>query len=244
LAAVLTGLQQSRHAFMVKMMDVEHAADSGPAAMPDMPYPIPGGGVPMPTMPTTPQSGADLMRQRYGRRLAARAARQAVGAGREFSQRYGGGPGARPPGTPGARPRFTPRPAPTRRGPETVLEEKQLKVTLTVDAVRLPLTGSERIFHGVPQEKLREGRPECRVARFGGGGGALLKQVADENRRLEDIRNLNLTTAPQELAPMDTSTNLTLLARIQRRERWCCPGPTICFNPVTWQRRGDQARED
>jgi type II secretory pathway pseudopilin PulG len=44
LAAVIAGLQRSRHAFIVKMMDVEHAADAGPAAMPDMPYAIPGGG--------------------------------------------------------------------------------------------------------------------------------------------------------------------------------------------------------
>jgi hypothetical protein len=37
----------------------------------------------------------------------------------------------------GPGPTFTP--ATGRRGPETVLEEKQLKVTLTVEAVRLPL---------------------------------------------------------------------------------------------------------
>jgi hypothetical protein len=70
--------------------------------------------------------------------------------------------------------------------------------------------------------------------------GLLLKQVADENRRLEDIRNLNLTTAAQELAPMDTSTNLTLLARLQRRERVVLSGTNNLFNPVVWLRRGDQ----
>jgi hypothetical protein len=70
--------------------------------------------------------------------------------------------------------------------------------------------------------------------------GLLLTQVAEENRRLEDIRNLNLTTAPQELAPMDTSTNLTLLARMERRERVVLSGTNNLFNPVVWLRRGDQ----
>jgi hypothetical protein len=70
--------------------------------------------------------------------------------------------------------------------------------------------------------------------------GLLLKRVADENQRLEAIRNLNLTTAPQELAPMDTSTNLTLLARLQRREAIALSGTNNLFNPVTWQRRGER----
>jgi hypothetical protein len=58
---------------------------------------------------------------------------------REMIERYGIRPGgARPPGAP---PATVYAPAtPTRRGPETVLEEKQLKVTLTVEAVRLPPT--------------------------------------------------------------------------------------------------------
>jgi type II secretory pathway pseudopilin PulG len=140
LAAVIAGLQRSRHAFIVKMMDVEHAADAGPAAMPDMPYAIPGGGVPMPTMPTTPQTAEQQMRQRYGQAPGGPRGGPGVGRGSEFSQRYGMGPGGRPPGmAPGTV--YAPV-APTRRGPETVLEEKQLKVTLTVDAVRLPLTGT------------------------------------------------------------------------------------------------------
>jgi hypothetical protein len=70
--------------------------------------------------------------------------------------------------------------------------------------------------------------------------GLLLKQVADENRRLDDIRNLNLRTAPQELAPMDTTTNLTVLARMQRHERVVLTGTNNLFNPVVWLQRGDQ----
>jgi hypothetical protein len=138
LSAVLAGLQQSRHAFMVKMMDIEHATDSAPAAMPDMPYAIPGGGVPMPVPQQTPQSGADLMRQRYGGGAPGRGG-PGGGRGAEFIQRYGTAPGARPGMAPGAPGTVYAPAAPSRRGPETVLEEKQLKVTLTVDAVRLPL---------------------------------------------------------------------------------------------------------
>jgi len=73
--------------------------------------------------------------------------------------------------------------------------------------------------------------------------GLLLTQVAEENRRLEDIRNLNLTTAPQELEPMDTSTNLTYLGRIQRSVPVLLSGTNNLFNPVTWQRRGDNRLE-
>jgi hypothetical protein len=69
--------------------------------------------------------------------------------------------------------------------------------------------------------------------------GLLLTQVAEENRRLEDVRNLNLTTAPQELEPMDTSTNLALMNRIQRVAPVVLSGTNNLFNPVTWQRRGD-----
>jgi type II secretory pathway pseudopilin PulG len=138
LAAVLTGLQHSRHAFVVKMIDVAQAPDSGPALMTETPYGAPIQGVPM-TTPTQPQSGADMMRQRYGQAPGG-ARGPGAGRGSEFTSRYGAArPGAPPTGAP-----LTPgnvyAPAPTRRGPETVLEEKQLKVTLTVDAVRLPLT--------------------------------------------------------------------------------------------------------
>ena len=67
--------------------------------------------------------------------------------------------------------------------------------------------------------------------------GLLLTQVADENRRLEDIRNLNLTTAPKELVSMDTSTNMALLSRMQRRGSVVLFGTNNLFNPVIWQRR-------
>jgi hypothetical protein len=67
--------------------------------------------------------------------------------------------------------------------------------------------------------------------------GLLLTRVAEENRRLEEIRTLNLTTTPQELDSMDTSTNLALLSRVQRSNRVVLTGTNNLFNPVTWQRR-------
>jgi hypothetical protein len=134
LAAVLTGLQRSRHPFMVRMMDVEHGSDTTSPFPDTMPSPMPTGVPGVIPVPTQPPSGADLMRDRYG---LSRGGRGAGG----MSDRYGTRPGARPPGMPpGAPPTVYAPAAPTRRGPETILEEKQLKVTLTVEAVRLPPT--------------------------------------------------------------------------------------------------------
>jgi hypothetical protein len=138
IASVLTGLQNSKHAFVVKMMDVAQAPDSGPSFMRDAPYVVPSQGVPMaPQMPQ--QSETDRMRQRYGQGPGGPRGGPG-GRGSDFTSRYGGArPGAPPPGAPQAPGNIYAPVAPIRRGPETVLEEKQLKVTLTVDAVRLPL---------------------------------------------------------------------------------------------------------
>jgi hypothetical protein len=139
LAAVLTGLQRSRHPFMVRMMDVEHASDTTTPFPDAMPSPMPTGVPGVAPVPAQPPSGADLMRDRYG--LPRGGQRGGGGMSREMSERYGIRPGARPPGmTPGAPPTVYAPVTPTRRGPETILEEKQLKVTLTVEAVRLPPT--------------------------------------------------------------------------------------------------------
>jgi hypothetical protein len=136
LAAVLTGLQQSRHAFVVKMLDVEHIEDSGTLPIQETPYPVyPVPGVPLPGGVTpTPQSESERMRQRYGQTPGG-----ARGGGRDFQQRYGRGPGAQPGIAPAPSTLYAPAGS-SRRGPEVVLEEKPLKVTLTVEAVRLPLT--------------------------------------------------------------------------------------------------------
>jgi hypothetical protein len=132
LAAVLTGLEHSKVAFMVKMLDVERGQTEAPIM--EMPLPvqeIPG----VAPVPNRPQSGEDLMRRRYGRTPGGSAA---GGRSQEYLRRYGQAPGA-----PGVRPAPGASYVPAgsgRRGPETVLEEQQLKVTLTVEAVRLPVS--------------------------------------------------------------------------------------------------------
>jgi hypothetical protein len=166
LAAVLSGLQRSPHCFMVKMLDVQSAG--APAAgesmftTPAMTYqPYGGGPQSGPTPLMTPQTGEDLMRDRYGLRPGG-AGSPASRYGREGSDRYGmRGPGGRYGPTAGPTPSFGPTPAygPTpggryapppspgsmagappgpRRGPETVLDEELLKVIMLVEAVRLP----------------------------------------------------------------------------------------------------------
>jgi hypothetical protein len=72
--------------------------------------------------------------------------------------------------------------------------------------------------------------------------GLLLTRVADENRRVDEIRQLNLTATPQELESMETSTNLALLNRMQRSNRVVLTGTNNLFNPVLWQRRGPDDR--
>jgi hypothetical protein len=56
-------------------------------------------------------------------------------------QRYGGGRYSRMPNTPAPLPAPTPAlvtpAAPVRKGPETVLDERPLKITMYVEAVRL-----------------------------------------------------------------------------------------------------------
>jgi hypothetical protein len=144
LAAVLTGLQRSPHCFMVKMMDVDRAgsaplpmadAASGGAPDPMARYGAPGGAV-----PGRPQSSDDILRDRYG--LGRGGSRGGSSSSSEFRSRYGStGPGGRyaPPSAPVAP--GAPAPGtPGRRGPQTVLEEELLKITMTVEAVRLPPT--------------------------------------------------------------------------------------------------------
>jgi hypothetical protein len=67
----------------------------------------------------------------------------------------------------------------------------------------------------------------------------LLKQVADEKVRLDEIRRLNLTTAPKDLEPTDVSTNLATLARVQRPTPVVLQGTNNLFNPVQWRKLPD-----
>jgi hypothetical protein len=118
LAAVLEGFYRSPNCFIVKNVDVQTNvvfASSEyvmPSFMPSY-YAPPPGGVPPPGL-----SPSEMMRQRYG-----------VGG------RYG-----RPPSMPAPAP-VTPAvvtpTAPVRKGPETVLDERPLKITMYIEAVRL-----------------------------------------------------------------------------------------------------------
>jgi hypothetical protein len=124
LAGVLDGFLRSTNCFIVKNVDVQTNVVA--AAGPDVtlspyfnPYAQPGSAAPQPAM--TPEQ---MMRARYG-------------LPNDPMSRYRrpGGP-LGPPVAPTPTP--TPAPAPAfRRGPETVLDERPLKVTLYVEAVRL-----------------------------------------------------------------------------------------------------------
>jgi hypothetical protein len=137
LGAALNGLSRSPHCWLVKNINVEKVAAVAAAEDEESPYApyTPYSSYTSPGTPGQPGgavSPGDLMMRRYGLR---------PGAG----SRYGvGRPGERAGPTPplGAPP-VTPFPqpgvvAPVRRGPETVLNEKLLRITMLLDAVRLP----------------------------------------------------------------------------------------------------------
>jgi hypothetical protein len=127
LASVLEGFTRSPHCLIVKNVNVEVATASTGSAEGEMPAPVyvPGVAAAEPT----PQSAASRMASRYGLRTPM------TGGG--FRSPYGRGPGIPPPAAPVAP---TPVAAPAApRGPETVLDEKALKITILVDSVRLPL---------------------------------------------------------------------------------------------------------
>jgi hypothetical protein len=122
LAGVLDGFCRSPHCLIVKNVNVEVAsATSGTSAEGEATstYSVPGVAAPQPVL--TPEQ---QMRQRYG-------LRGPMGGARD---RYGRAGGATPP-PPVA---VAGSAAPVRRGPETVLDEKPLKITMLIESVRLP----------------------------------------------------------------------------------------------------------
>jgi hypothetical protein len=131
MAEVINVFQRSPYPVIVKLIDVE---SGGPPPAPiDAPVGAPAQPLRYAPPPTRPgaTTGEDLMRSRYG---------QAPGGARDPYGGRGGGLADRYRPTPGVgtAPVLVPQVGTTRRGPETVLEEELLKVTMTVEVVRLP----------------------------------------------------------------------------------------------------------
>jgi hypothetical protein len=117
LAAVLAGYASSPYGLVVKTINVEPApataTEETPApAMPNMPVPYnPNGQIIPRPRPLTPDQ--------------------------EFEQRYGIRRNRTPPPPPVLTPPLAPGPAPKKGGLPTVLDEKQLKITLFIEVVKL-----------------------------------------------------------------------------------------------------------
>jgi hypothetical protein len=119
LAAVLAGFAAAPCGLMVKTINVE-SAPAAPAVEEPPVIATPGYAPPPPPIraPDRQQSAAERFAQRYGIRP--------------------GGPGPRPPPPQPQQPAYVPPPAPASRGGLPIaLDEKQLKVTLMLNAVKL-----------------------------------------------------------------------------------------------------------
>jgi hypothetical protein len=69
----------------------------------------------------------------------------------------------------------------------------------------------------------------------------LLLRVAAERERLDEVRRMNLVTAPRAIEPIDVSTNSSRSEPVATpRLRLSLHGTNNLFNPVQWQRRADQ----
>jgi len=140
LGDTLAGLASSPHGIIVKGINVEPGAAAA-AADPSLSGPIAGAASPV-FAPGRPAADAEMFARRYG-----------IGAGPRGGGRYGGGGGAAAGGVPlrglvppTPAPVYTPPPVapaagtpgqPAKGGLQTVLDEKQVRVTLTLDIVKL-----------------------------------------------------------------------------------------------------------
>jgi hypothetical protein len=128
LAAVLAGFAASPCGLLVKTINVESAPAAAAGAEPFAPAPTATPYSPLVPSPAAPSSSEARMAERYGMRGRG-------GAGSAFSERYGnrGGP------SPAAQPYVPPvavAPPASRGGLPISLDEKQLKVTLMLMAVK------------------------------------------------------------------------------------------------------------
>ena len=115
LAAVLEGFYRSPNCFIVKNIDVQTNVVSASADYFVQPY-VPYSVTPSPGVPTPPYNPQQEMMRRY------------------FGGRYSRMPNMPPPQP---TPTIAAPVAPVRKGPETVLDERPLKITMYVEAVRL-----------------------------------------------------------------------------------------------------------
>lgn len=115
LAGVLDGFTRSSHSFIVKNIDVQTNATVAVASEGGPVFYQPG----VTSAEPRPMNAAEIMRQRYG-----------IGGG----SRYGGRPQVAAP--PAAAAPTTAAPA-VRRGPETILDERPLRITMFIEAVTL-----------------------------------------------------------------------------------------------------------
>lgn len=155
LAAVLAGFSSSPNGIMVKTINVEPAGGTGAdMANPEMPGYFPGAtpGAPAYAPPAAQQSAEAAFARRYGMGGGAGGVPprgpEAAMAGRYGEQANRGGIALRPLGVPGqpAMPAYPAAPAyggaqpgatAQRGGLPTVLDEKQLKITMTIQIIKL-----------------------------------------------------------------------------------------------------------
>ena len=114
LAAVLEGFYRSSNCFVVKNIDVQTNLVLAAAAEPVPSYVPYTMTAPAPSGAPTPQQMNQMMMRRYGLH----------------------GPGMRPIVPPPAATPTTAFTPPPRRGPETILDERPLKVTMYIEAIR------------------------------------------------------------------------------------------------------------
>jgi hypothetical protein len=130
LAEVLNALQRSPHCIVIKTVDVESGGPlPAPAERPMTPT-APFRYAP-PVRPGAP-TGEDIMRDRYGGGAPGIGSPYGGRGAPSLADRY------RPTPAPGTAPTLVPYGPSVRRGPETVLEEEMLKITMLVEVVRLP----------------------------------------------------------------------------------------------------------
>ena len=134
LAAVLAGFANSPNGFLVKTINIERGAPAALAAEPAplSPVAVAVGGPP-PTAPEAVRRSEQDVRDAYAKRYG-------IGPGGPGG-RGRGGPGDRmrppPQPTPTPAPGVAPAVAPTRTGPQIVLDEGQLKVDMVVEVIKM-----------------------------------------------------------------------------------------------------------